>query len=343
LSTNAFVIIISAMDRFFDRVQSFTERRLTRRKAKKLAEKQNRTFLSEILSWIDAILFAVVVVFLVNQFLFQFFVIPSPSMLETLQIQDRVLVSKLTYGIETFPQGPKILDSRIPDRDDIITFYNPQYESKGPFFNIFSQILYMVTFSLVNIDVNEDGSMREKLLVKRSAGAAGDTVTFIDGDAYFKYAGTGEYVNEAEFRAQNGLATAPHTTIEDRAYTWYKAMGRINGLSEAGVSSGNIPRHLVSDYQALDQSVSFYDYYCYNKETAVGQMMGNPADMQARSLWAKYQSGVYVPEGHVLPLGDNRDNSQDGRYFGPVDAKTVNGRVAFRIWPLGRVGSLLDK
>lgn len=331
------------MDRFFDRVQSFTERRLTKRKAKKLAAKQNRTFMGEVLGWLDALLFAVVFVFLLNQFLIQFFVIPSPSMLDTLLVKDRVLVSKLTYGIELFPQGPKILDSRIPDRDDIITFYNPEYESKGPFFNIFSQIVYMITFSLVNIDVDENGQMREKLLVKRSAGAAGDTVTFRDGDAYFKYAGTGDYVLESDFRAQNNLSTAPHTTIEDRAYTWYNAMGRINGLSSKGVTTGNVPRHLVSDYQALDESVTFYDYYSYNKETEVGRMMADPTDMACRGVWAKYQIGIYVPQGHVLPLGDNRDNSQDGRYFGPIDAKNINGRVVLRVWPLGRLSSLINK
>ena len=331
------------MERLFDWVQRRTESHLTKRKAKRLAAKRNRTVLSELLDWLDAILFAVVVIFLVNQFLFQFFIIPSPSMLDTMLVKDRVMVSKLTYGIETYPQGPKILDSRIPDRDDIITFYNPEYESKGPFFNIFSQVLYMITFSLVNIDVDEHGNMREKLLVKRSAGAAGDTVTFIDGDAYFKYAGTGEYVLESEFRAQNGLSTAPHTTIEDRAYTWYNAMGRIRGLTDGGVSTSNVPKHLAADYQALDESVTFYDYYSYNKSTAVGRMMADPTDMQARGLWAKYQSGVYVPEGHVLPLGDNRDNSQDGRYFGPIDAKNINGRVVFRIWPIGRIGTLIGK
>ena len=117
------------MDRFFDGVQSWTERYLTKKKARRLANKRKkRTFLSETLEWIDAILFAVVVIFLVNQFLFQFFIIPSPSMLNTLLVKDRVMVSKLTYGLELFPQGPKILDSRIPDRDEIITFYNPQYE-----------------------------------------------------------------------------------------------------------------------------------------------------------------------------------------------------------------------
>ena len=332
------------MDRFFDGVQSWTERYLTKRKARKLAAKRKKkTFKSEALEWIDAILFAVVVIFLVNQFLFQFFIIPSPSMLDTLLVKDRVMVSKLTYGIEVFPQGPKILDSRIPDRDEIITFYNPQYESKGAFFNIFSQILYMITFSLVNIDVDEQGNMREKLLVKRSAAAAGDTVTFINGDAYIKPAGTGEFVLESEFRESNGLSTAPHRTIEEEAYTWYNAMGRINGLSAAGVSTGYIPKYLVNDYKALDDSISFTDLYEYNKQTALGTMMVDPMDMSARSTWAKYATGVYVPEGHVLPLGDNRDNSQDGRYFGPIDADNINGKVVFRIWPLNRIGSLIGE
>ena len=331
------------MERFFDKVQERTENYLTRRKARKKAEKMNRTFLSEVLGWLDAILFAVVVIFLVNQFLFQFFIIPSPSMLETLLVKDRVMVSKLTYGIELYPQGPKILDSRTPDRDEIITFYNPQYESKGPFFNIMSTIIYMITFSLVNIDVDEQGNMREKLLVKRAGAVAGDTVTFRDGNAYIKLSGSGEYVDESLFREQNGLATAPHRTIAEKTYTWYNAMGRLNGLAESGVSSSNLPRHLVTDYQAMDNTETFTDLYGYNKQTAIGSMMADPTDMEARSTWAKYDIGVYVPEGHVLPLGDNRDNSQDGRYFGPVSADDINGRVVFRIWPLGRIGGLVNK
>ena len=47
-----------------------------------------------------------------------------------------------------------------------------------------------------------------------------------------------------------------------------------------------------------------------------------------------------VPEGQVWVMGDNRTNSSDSRYFGPVDASTVSGHVVFRYWPFDRFGTL---
>lgn len=45
-----------------------------------------------------------------------------------------------------------------------------------------------------------------------------------------------------------------------------------------------------------------------------------------------------VPEGQYLMLGDNRPNSQDGRFWGFVPASDIHGPVFFRYWPLTRVG-----
>jgi signal peptidase I len=51
-------------------------------------------------------------------------------------------------------------------------------------------------------------------------------------------------------------------------------------------------------------------------------------------------SRVRVPPGTLYMMGDNRNNSQDSRVFGPVDQKVVVGRAFVRIWPFGRTGWL---
>ena len=62
-------------------------------------------FLNWLLDWLDAILFAVVVVTLINTFWFQAFKIPSSSMESSLYTGDHLFVSKLTYGAR-MPQTP---------------------------------------------------------------------------------------------------------------------------------------------------------------------------------------------------------------------------------------------
>ena len=65
----------------------------------------NHRFLAWILDWVDAILFAVVVVTFINIFFFQSFKIPSSSMESSLYTGDHLFVSKLTYGAK-MPQTP---------------------------------------------------------------------------------------------------------------------------------------------------------------------------------------------------------------------------------------------
>jgi len=42
---------------------------------------------------------------------------------------------------------------------------------------------------------------------------------------------------------------------------------------------------------------------------------------------------IRVPPGEVWMMGDNRGNSEDSRYFGPVPTKTIVGRATWKVWP----------
>ena len=47
---------------------------------------------------------------------------------------------------------------------------------------------------------------------------------------------------------------------------------------------------------------------------------------------------ITVPDESYFCLGDNRPNSQDGRFWGFVPKKNIKGPAKFRYWPLDRIG-----
>lgn len=140
----------------------------------------------EIVDWGDALVQAVFMVLLFQIFLFQFYMIPSESMVPEYMIGDRVAVTKITSG----PKFP-LSDVGIPcikeyHRGDIVVFRNPHYtiNRESEVKTVVSQIIYMLTFTLVNTNVDESGKLKADPLVKRITGVAGEQLMMQDGILY---------------------------------------------------------------------------------------------------------------------------------------------------------------
>jgi signal peptidase I len=47
-----------------------------------------------------------------------------------------------------------------------------------------------------------------------------------------------------------------------------------------------------------------------------------------------------IPAGMYYVMGDNRSDSEDSRYFGPIPRSLIVGRAFVRIWPLSHIGGI---
>lgn len=173
------------------------------------------SFARNLLEWAGILVGALLVALVVTKFLVQAFFIPSASMFPTLEIDDRVLVNKLSYDLHEINRG------------DVVVFERPPSEPAS--------------------DIRD--------LIKRVVAVEGDTVGSADGRLLVN----GQPMNE------------PY-------------------VAEGAETSGVEPQT--------------------------------------------------IPPGHVFVMGDNREDSRDSRYFGPLDEDLIIGRAFVKVWPFTDFGLL---
>jgi signal peptidase I len=84
-----------------------------------------QTPMQSVLEFVKVVVIALIIAVIIRTFIVQPFVIPSGSMLDTLQIGDRLFVVKFSYGIHLPFISREILPIDEPQRGDIIVFPFP--------------------------------------------------------------------------------------------------------------------------------------------------------------------------------------------------------------------------
>jgi signal peptidase I len=255
----------------------------------------------------------------------------------TLQIGDRLFVDKMSYGPELLPGIEKLPALSTPARNDIVVFESPQYVSRGPVFETLNRIVHMATLSLVTIDRDQNGEPRAQFLIKRVVGVPGDIVTFHKDTGAFLVRPHGESAaiddrtlannTHGTHKVQRLVDPQRGTAIRDVA----QRVAHLRASAKDQEARATIREKLTSR-EARGQR---FKYWYWHEVAAM-----DPADARTRAYVAQFDNGIYVPDGRFLPLGDNRDNSHDGRYYGPVRNDALFGRPLLRMWPLSRLGAI---
>jgi signal peptidase I len=143
--------------------------------SKKGKHKQPRSLRRTILEWVGVIGGGVVIALVIEAFLVQAFWIPSPSMVPTLNVGDRVLVNKLSYRFHDVHRG------------DLIVFERPPGASRG------------------------GGEDEIKDLIKRVVAVGGDTIEARNQLVYVN----GERVDESYLEPGTPTDNLPRQTVPE--------------------------------------------------------------------------------------------------------------------------------
>lgn len=210
----------------------------------------------------DAIIYAAVVVFMaLRPFAVQTFTIPTGSMLETLQINDYVVLDKSIYRRSD------------PQFGDIVVFKAPEV-------------------SLLHGQTEMD-------YIKRCRGVPGDLIEIKGGVLHRN----GQKVEEPFVRYLNGATTMSHD------FKLVEKDGKIVPvLMSGGIANGQ--RGLTADPFLAQSAEDSND------------LIKRPA--------------AKIPPGYYLFMGDNREESYDGRSWGLVKRDEIIGKSVAIWFPIAR-------
>ena len=127
---------------------------------------------------IEAILIALLIALCIKGFIIEHYVVPTGSMVPTIDIGDRLFAMKFFYGAKIPLTGRRLPAIRAPRHGDIVVFQAPFYEKPGILVQVFHPVVYTISLGFISIDP------QPRFYVKRCIGVPGDVVHIIGKKVY---------------------------------------------------------------------------------------------------------------------------------------------------------------
>ncbi len=252
---------------------------------------------------LDAFIYAGVFVFMViRPFGVQAFLVPSGSMWPTLEVNDFIVANKAVYRYSE------------PSAGDIIVFHPP------------------AVAAIRHSDLDADGELKMDY-VKRCIGAPGDLVEIKKGVVY-----------------RNGIAVPePYKTYSD-CIDQEEPCQSFRVVSDDAKKDLTLANFKLVNYKG---EVIPLNYTELDANAADPRTDGLPGDKIPYHVARKFQlsnsseqkaalslPAQKVPPGHFLMMGDNRNNSHDGRVWGLITRDEVIGKAEMVWWPFTHIHRL---
>jgi len=312
----------------------------------------------ETIDWIKAILYAVIFGTIIRLFVFETMMVPTPSMVPTIKVGDRLFIEKITYNYT------------LPERGDITVFWTPFVDTVAQ-----QQLRAFDRFMDFFAPREYEGHVK---YVKRLVGKPGDILRIVPVKINFW-----EKIKSGEIKELPDWLTY--------IINYYEKVDYIPSMVKNAVGTlevnGKIPEGFENRYyliSAIFEDPLFYNYMAYpekyqseiissdvklyykdNFNSKASLTIGKPSiefykfystSYNYKEPYEKVFSGinindyiyrdtdglvnVKVPDGYYFFMGDNSMESFDSRFFGFVPVKNVVGTPFLRIYPMERFGKV---
>jgi len=253
------------------------------------------------------------VFFVVRPFFVQAFFIPSPSMVPTLLIHDHLLVNKTVYRL------------RDPRPGDVVVFKAPEWalELRSTYENGGGQTDY----------------------IKRCIGAPGDEIYvrggyIVVGGEIFTKPQLRYYYDASQLKIEpDGLYIDGERVSETDIAQKLGRSGRIT-YHPGRVFRNGKPLNEPYIYEDPDYNYPVLQPDPQDRGSAFSVMNLERSEKAGKLKIIKDNGPLRIKlmPGQFFMMGDNRNQSSDSRYWGPLDRRNVVGRALIMFWPLNRLG-----